>query len=125
MFNKRLSVVSIFFYILAGLLLIFAVWSAVNSFKYISNLVNMGQVIVKDSLFDIVNFHINSFGQYIVYAALLFGIGWIVDIFADVEIESYEFTDEELEALNDLLEDELEEEEEEEEEETEEETKIE
>ena len=46
-----------------------------------------------------------------------------MDIFADVEIESYEFTDEELEALNDLLEDELEEEEEEEEEETEEETK--
>jgi len=105
MINKKVPVVSIIFYVLAGLFLIFAVWSAVHSFRYISNLVSFGQIIVKESLFEIVGFHMNSFGHYIVYTALLFGIGWIVHLFAGVEVETYEFDEEEFEALDELIED--------------------
>ncbi len=113
MINKKLPVISLVFYILAALLFIFAVWSANHSFRYISDLVSMGQVVIKDSLFDIISFHLNSFGQYVIYAALLFGIGWTVNLFAGVEVETYEFDDEELEALDELFDEALAEEEEE------------
>ena len=105
MINKKLPVVSLILYILAGLFLIFAVWAAVFSFRYISELVTMGQVVVKDSLFEIVSFHMGNFGQYFVYTALLFGVGWIVNLFAGVEVETYDFDEEALESLEELLED--------------------
>lgn len=83
MINKKLPVVSLIFYILAGLLLIFAVWAAVFSFQYISTMVAMGQIVPGDNLFEITSFHMTNFGQYVVYAALLFGVGWIVYLFSE------------------------------------------
>lgn len=47
----------------------------------------MGQVVVRDSLFEIVSFHFANFGQYIVYAALLFAAGWIVYLVTDPDFE--------------------------------------
>lgn len=78
MINKKLPIVSLILYILAGLFAIFAVWAAVFSFQYISTMVDMNQIVVSDNLFEIVSFHISNFGQYIVFAALLFSAGWIV-----------------------------------------------
>ena len=109
MINKKLPVVSLIFYILAGLFLIFTVWAAVYSFRYISDLVSMGQVVVSDNLFEVISFHMGNFGQYIVYVALLFGAGWLVHLFSGVEVETYDYVDDELESMEDLLEDELEE----------------
>jgi hypothetical protein len=105
MINKKLPVVSLIFYILAGLFLIFAVWAAVYSFRYIADLVAMGQVVVSDSLFEVISFHMSNFGQYVVFTALLFGAGWIVHLFAGVEVETYDFADEELESMEELLDD--------------------
>lgn len=105
MINKRLPVVSLIFYILAGLFLIFAVWAAVYSFRYIADLAAMGQVVVKDNLFEVASFHMGNFGQYFVFAVLLFGVGWIVNLFAGIEVEEYDYVDEEHEFEDDLLED--------------------
>lgn len=113
MINKKLPIVSLVLYILAGLLLIFAVWAAVFSFQYISTMVSMGQIIVSDNLFEITSFHISNFGQYIVYAALLFGAGWIVQLISAPSAETLaalEADVEEMEALLEDLEDEAEEE---------------
>ena len=62
----------------------------------------MGQVVVKDNLFEIASFHMSNFGQYVVYAALLFGVGWIVNLF--YLDEAYDAEDEEIEAMEELLE---------------------
>ena len=105
MINKKLPIVSLVFYILAGLFLIFAVWAAVFSFRYIGDLVSMGQVVVRDNLFEVFSFHMGNFGQYVVFAALLFGAGWIVNLFAGIEVEEYDFVDEESESMEDLLDD--------------------
>jgi len=103
MSNKKLSVVSLVFFILAGLFLIFAVWAAVFSFRYISEMVSMGQVVVKDNLFEIASFHMSNFGQYVVYAALLFGAGWIVNLF--YLDDGFDVEDDEFEDMEELLED--------------------
>ena len=77
MINKKLPIVSLILYILAGLFLAFAVWAAVFSFQYISEMAAMGQIVVSDNLFNIVSFHMQNFGQFIIFSAILFGIGWI------------------------------------------------
>ena len=108
MINKKLPIVSLILYILAGLFLAFAVWAAVVSFQYISEMAAMGQLVVSDNLFNIVSFHMSNFGQYVVFAAVLFGVGWIVQIIsapkagalaaAEGDVESMEMLVEELQA---------------------------
>jgi hypothetical protein len=99
MIKNKLPIVSLILYILAGLLLIFAVWAAVFSFQYIAGMVEMGQVVVRDSLFEIVSFHVTNFGQYVVYAALLFAAGWVVYLVTDLEVV---ITDDEEEDFSDV-----------------------
>lgn len=105
MIKNKLPVVSLIFYILAGLFLTFAVWAAVFSFQYISSMASMGQIVISDNLFEVVSFHMANFGQYVVFAALLFGAGWIVNLFAGVEVETYDYADEELESMEELMDD--------------------
>ncbi|MBW6467174.1 MAG: hypothetical protein K0B06_11770 [Brevefilum sp.] len=106
MIRNKLPIVSLIFYILAGLFLLFAIWAAVFSFQYISGMVAMGQVVVRDSLFEITSFHFSNFGQYVVYAALLFAAGWIVYLVTDPEMELV-FVDDDEEELAEIVEDEL------------------
>jgi hypothetical protein len=105
MINKKFPIVSLVFYILAGLFLIFAVWAAVFSFRYISTMVSMGQIIVSDNLFEITSFHMANFGQYIVYAALLFGAGWIVQLISAPKAETLAAVEADVEEMEALLED--------------------
>jgi hypothetical protein len=104
MIKNKLPIVSLIFYILAGLFFIFAIWAAVFSFQYISGMVEMGQVVVRDSLFEITSFHFSNFGQYVVYAALLFAAGWIVYLVTDLEVV---FADDDEEEFAEIVEDEL------------------
>jgi hypothetical protein len=106
MIKNKLPIVSLILYILAGLFFLFAIWAAVFSFQYISGMVEMGQVVVRDSLFEIVSFHFANFGQYVVYAALLFAAGWIVYLVTDPDFEIV-FDDDDEEELAEILEEEL------------------
>jgi hypothetical protein len=61
----------------------------------------MGQIVPGDNLFEITSFHMANFGQYIIYAALLFGVGWVMYLFsAPTTLAVFEEDD-----LEDLLED--------------------
>lgn len=80
MINKKLPIVSLIFYILAGLFFAFAIWAAVFSFQYISEMAAMGQIVVSENLFNIVSFHMQNFGQFVIFAAILFGVGWIIQV---------------------------------------------
>ena len=101
MIKNKLPIVSLILYILAGLFFIFAIWAAVFSFQYISGMVDMGQVVVQDALFEIISFHMTNFGQYVVYTALLFAAGWIVYLVTDPDFEIV-FADDEEEDLSDV-----------------------
>jgi len=76
----RFPVLSIVLYVLAGLLALYTIWAAINSFKYISEMVAMHQLIVRGNEFDIVNFHMTNFAQYALYTVILFALGRIVQI---------------------------------------------
>jgi hypothetical protein len=111
MIKNKLPIVSLIFYILAGLFLIYAVWAAVFSFQYISTMVAMNQLVIKDNLFEVASFHVANFGQYVVFAALLFGAGWIVHLISIPDEEAWELEeDDEYEVPLEDLEDELDEE---------------
>jgi hypothetical protein len=104
MIKNKLPIVSLILYILAGIFFLFAIWAAVFSFQYISGMVEMGQVVVRDSLFEIVSFHFSNFGQHVVYAALLFAAGWIVYLVTDLEVV---ITDEDDDDFSDLTAEEI------------------
>ena len=74
-------------------------------------MVPMGQIVVKDVLFEIISFHMNSFGQYLVYTALLFAAGWVVyqieipeEIVVNFEDDDHVHEEGEEETLEDLIE---------------------
>lgn len=95
MIKQKLPIVSLIFYILAGLFLIFAVWAAVFSFQYISSMVAMNQLVIRENLFEVTSFHVANFGQYVVFAALLFGAGWTVHLVSFPDEEDWEFEEDE------------------------------
>lgn len=88
MSKTKLPVVSIILYVLAGVLLIFAIWSAVYSFNYISDMVASGQLVPEGNLFEIISFHMTNFAQYVVFSAVLFSLGWILQIVATTREEN-------------------------------------
>lgn len=75
--KKRLPILSIILYILAVLLMVFGIWSLRNSANYISLMIKQGQLTFSGNEFDIINFVINNCIQYIVFAIILFTLGWI------------------------------------------------
>jgi len=88
--KNKIPVFSIIVYCLAFLLFIYAVWAVVNTSKYISELIQAGQLMFKGNEFDIVSFHISTYGQYLMFAVLLFMSGWILQKVTgkvDVEVE--------------------------------------
>lgn len=106
MINKKLPIVSLIFYILAGLFLAFSVWAAVFSFQYISEMAAMGQIVVSDNLFNIASFHMANFGQYVVFTALLFGTGWIVHIISAPKADELATAEEDVESMEMFMEEE-------------------
>jgi hypothetical protein len=78
MTKKRIPVLSIVLYVLTGLLALFTIWAAVNAYNYMSQLVAANQLVIRGNEFDILNFYMSNFAQYIVYAAILFTLGWLV-----------------------------------------------
>jgi hypothetical protein len=85
--QKKLPVVSIIFFILAGVLLALSIWGAVYASNYISSLIDAGQLMVDGNEYELVSFHLSSYGQYIFFAIIMFGIGWIIYLLAPEEEE--------------------------------------
>jgi len=76
--QKKLPVVSIIFFVLAGVLLALGIWGAIYASDYISTLIDAGQLVVDGNEYELVSFHLSSYGQYIFFAIIIFGIGWII-----------------------------------------------
>ena len=102
--KKKFPVFSIVFYVLAGLFFIYSVWAAVFSFNYIGDMIAQNQLVIDGNLFEIISFHMSNFAQYLVYALVLFGLGWIVQVLTLEEVE-FVLVDDEEDEQEDALED--------------------
>ncbi len=76
--KKKFPVLSIIFYVLAVLLFAYAIWALSYSINYVSDAIDQNQLVVEGLEFEIASFYMTNVAQYIVFAAVLFGIGWII-----------------------------------------------
>lgn len=68
-------VVPIIFYILAGLLIIYAVYVFLHCNSYIQTLIANGQLVVAGNHFDILNYFMANCAAYVFYALVLAAMG--------------------------------------------------
>ncbi|MBX4147228.1 hypothetical protein [Paenibacillus lautus] len=76
--KKKIHVLSIVLYVLAGLLTLYAAWAAVESHGYISSMMEQNQISVSGSEYDIVNFYMANSAQYVLFAVVLGTLGWML-----------------------------------------------
>ena len=83
MSKKVMPVFSIILYVLAGMLLLYSVWSAIYCVNYLSDYFLTGQLTFAGNEYDIINFHVSTYGQYVVFAIVLFMLGWMFHFMQD------------------------------------------
>ena len=110
--KKKIPVISIIFYVLAAVLLAYSIWAAVFSINYISTAISQNPLMVDGFEFEIASFIMTNAVQYLVYTALLFGAGWIIQNlqplkYIEFEDEDFGFDDEWLKEVEEELEEEL------------------
>lgn len=77
--NKRkIPILSIVLYVIAGVLILYTVWSVSHAIGYISEMVELGQLTISGNEYDIVNFYMANCAQYALFAVILFSLGWIL-----------------------------------------------
>ncbi|MGG4397571.1 hypothetical protein ABEX25_25045 [Paenibacillus thiaminolyticus] len=76
--KKKIPILSIVLYALAGLLMLYTAWSASRSYGYISEMIAMGQLVGSENRYEIVNFFMTNCAQYLLFAVILFTLGWIL-----------------------------------------------
>ena len=88
--KKKLPVISIVFYALAVLSLAYAVWGITYSSKIVSEAIAMGQLVVKGSEFEIISYYVSNTGLFVLLAAILVGLGWVIQILSTPEVVYFE-----------------------------------
>ncbi len=76
--KKKIPVLSIALYVIAGGLVLYTIWALNHSVRYISELVTMGQLTFKGNEYDIINFYMSNSAQYALFAVILFTLGWMM-----------------------------------------------
>jgi hypothetical protein len=76
--NKNVSKIAIAFFALAGLLFAYAVWGFIYCRSNIISAVASGQLTAGGNEYSIVNFYMANSLIYVIHAALVFGIGWLI-----------------------------------------------
>ena len=86
--KKKLPVLSTALYFIAGLLVVYSVWTVVYSVNYISTMIQQGQLVFKGNEFEIVSFYMSNTAQYVLFAIVLFVLGKILLYFSYIEEEA-------------------------------------
>ncbi len=73
--KRKLSVVSIVFYVVAALFLFYTLYSFNHTYVYLKDLFDNGTLVFKDNEYDIISFYMQNCGSYLFYAVCLAGIG--------------------------------------------------
>ena len=83
--KKKLPILSTVLYVIAGLLVAYSVWAGVYSGKYISTMIEQGQLVFSGNEFEIVSFYMGNMAQYLLFAITLFVLGRILLYFSFIE----------------------------------------
>ena len=94
--EKKIPVVSIIFYVLAAILLAYSIWALSFSINYVSTAVAQNQLIIDGYEFEVASFYMSNVAQYVVFAAILFGIGWVVQKVESLKAECLELDDDDM-----------------------------
>jgi prepilin signal peptidase PulO-like enzyme (type II secretory pathway) len=94
--EKKIPVVSIIFYVLAAILLAYSIWALSFSINYVSTAVAQNQLIIDGYEFEVASFYMSNVAQYMVFAAILFGIGWVVQKIEVLRTECFELDDDDM-----------------------------
>ncbi len=78
MHKKIVPALSIIAYVLAGILLLYSVWAEIYCVNYLADYFQTGQLTFAGNEFDIISFHVTTYGQYLLFAVVLFMLGWIL-----------------------------------------------
>lgn len=80
--GKKLPILSIVLYVLAGLFGIYTIWSAYYYYDNISTLVKQGQAVIKGNEFELVTYLMANIAQYLFFGVALASLGRIVHLFS-------------------------------------------
>ena len=72
------KIASYVFYVVAALLLGFAIWAFSHSADIISEAIETGQITLMGNLYDIIGFYMANTGQYFAFAILIAGAGLLL-----------------------------------------------
>ncbi len=87
----KFPVVSIILLVFAVLFAAYTIWAASYAFNTISEAVAAGQLVIKESKFEVANFLMNNVAQYVFFTLALLALGRIVQVISpDVEEEDEE-----------------------------------
>ncbi|WP_315118220.1 hypothetical protein [uncultured Clostridium sp.] len=76
--KKKIHIFSIILYALAGLLAVYSIWVIINCYEYISQMMAAQQLTFAGNEYDIVNFYMSNCSQYVLFAIIIFTLGWII-----------------------------------------------
>jgi hypothetical protein len=98
MSRGNFPVFSVILYVLGVLVLAYGIWASFYSFNFISTMMGQGQLVFSGNEFEIVSFHMTTFGQYIIYATILIAIGWIIQMrtFDRLDYEDLDYEEDEV-----------------------------
>lgn len=85
--KRKVPVFSIVLYVIAGIVIIYTLWSLNHSMSYISDLIDGGQLTFKGNEFEIVSFYMTSSLQYGLLAVILFSLGLIFQNVVSLELK--------------------------------------
>jgi len=87
--------------------MLFGIWATVESIRYISLMINQGQLLFSGNEFDIINFILSSGAEYVIFALILFSLGRIlqkIQLAAPVESDKDEATENSVESSEGIYE---------------------
>ena len=76
--KKKVSVMSIVFFVLAGLLAVYTIWAMMNAIEVVKG----EEIAFKGNEYVIINYYMTSALSNGLTALILFGIGWVIQLLA-------------------------------------------
>ena len=88
--EKKISKMSIAFYIVAGLLFVSFLLKIYNVSTYIMQLLDSGQVTLTDSWLEVILYYVNNTAVFLGLSVLVFGCGYIIQLLKQKNVQKQE-----------------------------------
>ena len=88
--EKKISKMSIAFYIVAGLLFVSFLLTIYNVSTYIMQLLDSGQVTLTDSWLEVILYYVNNTAVFLGLSVLVFGCGYIIKLLKQKNVQKQE-----------------------------------